>query len=41
MAVWETILTTVGGALSATVGVLVGAVLTRRGQDRHWLRDSN
>jgi hypothetical protein len=33
------ILTTLGGALSATVGVLVGGVVTRRAQDRHWLRD--
>jgi hypothetical protein len=39
MAVWEPILTTAGGALSATAGVVVGAVLTRRAQDRHWLRD--
>lgn len=39
MAVWETLLTTVGGALSATVGVVAGAVLTRRAQDRHWQRD--
>jgi hypothetical protein len=39
MAVWETVLTTAGGALSVTVGVGLGAVLTRRAQDRHWLRD--
>lgn len=39
MAVLETVLTTAGGALSVTVGVVVGAVLTRRSQDRHWLRD--
>jgi hypothetical protein len=39
MAVLETVLTTAGGALSVTVGVVIGAVLTRRAQDRHWLRD--
>jgi hypothetical protein len=39
MAVLETVLTTAGGALSVTVGVVMGAVLTRRTQDRHWLRD--
>ena len=39
MAVLETVLATAGGALSATVGVVAGAVLTRRAQDQHWLRD--
>jgi hypothetical protein len=39
MAVLETIIATASGALSATVGVVAGAVLTRRAQDRHWLRD--
>jgi hypothetical protein len=39
MAVLETVLSTAGGALSVTVGVALGAVLTRRAQDRHWLRD--
>jgi hypothetical protein len=33
------IVTTLGGALSATLGVLVGGVVTRRAQERHWLRD--
>ncbi|MEU0546655.1 hypothetical protein [Micromonospora sp. NPDC005979] len=33
------VVTTVGGALSATVGVVVGGMLTRRAQDRYWLRD--
>jgi hypothetical protein len=33
------IITTLGGALSATLGVLVGGVVTRRAQERHWLRD--
>ncbi len=32
------IVTMVGGALSATLGVLVGGVVTRRVQ-RYWLRD--
>lgn len=39
MAVLETVLTTAGGALSATLGVVVGTALSRRAQDRHWLRD--
>jgi hypothetical protein len=33
------IVTTFGGALSATLGVLVGGVVTRQVQERHWLRD--
>lgn len=39
MAVAETVLTIAGGALSVTAGVVVGAVLSRRAQDGHWLRD--
>jgi hypothetical protein len=39
MAVLETVVSTAGGALSVTVGVILGGVLTRRAQDRHWLRD--
>jgi hypothetical protein len=39
MAALETVVTTAGGALSVTVGVILGGVLTRRAQDRHWLRD--
>ncbi|MFI6255833.1 hypothetical protein ACIBCL_06890 [Micromonospora zamorensis] len=39
MALLDIAVTTLGGALSATVGVFVGGVLTRRAQDRHWLRD--
>jgi hypothetical protein len=39
MAMWEALVTTGGGALSATIGVVAGATLTRRAQDRHWLRD--
>ncbi|MFC7272765.1 hypothetical protein ACFQS1_02125 [Paractinoplanes rhizophilus] len=33
------IVTTLGGAFSATLGVLVGGAVTRRVQERHWLRD--
>jgi hypothetical protein len=33
------LVTTFGGALSATLGVLVGGAVTRRVQERHWLRD--
>jgi hypothetical protein len=32
-------LTTVAGALAATVGVVAGALLSRTTQHRHWLRD--
>jgi hypothetical protein len=32
-------LTTVAGALAATVGVVAGALLSRDTQHRHWLRD--
>lgn len=39
MALLNTVVTTAGGALLATVGVIVGGMLTRRAQDRHWLRD--
>ncbi|MET8090224.1 hypothetical protein [Micromonospora sp. NPDC005220] len=39
MAVLESILTSAGGGLSAVVGVVAGAVLTHRAQNRHWLRD--
>ena len=37
--VLDTLVTTAAGALSATVGVLVGGIVTRRAQDRQWLRD--
>jgi len=33
------VVTTLGGALSATLGVLVGGAVARRSQERHWLRD--
>ncbi|GAB3858178.1 hypothetical protein GCM10029963_57430 [Micromonospora andamanensis] len=39
MALLDVVVTAAGGALSATVGVLVGGMLTRRAQDQHWLRD--
>ncbi|MFF9819379.1 hypothetical protein [Streptomyces sp. NPDC014006] len=39
MALLEALITTVTGAASATVGVLVGGVVTRRGQDHQWSRD--
>lgn len=35
----DTLVTTAAGALSATAGVLVGGIVTRRAQDRHWIRD--
>ncbi|MFI2364038.1 hypothetical protein [Promicromonospora sp. NPDC019610] len=35
----EILLTTAAGALSATLGVIVGGIVTQRAQDRHWLRD--
>ncbi|MFJ5927720.1 hypothetical protein ACIQF6_34505 [Kitasatospora sp. NPDC092948] len=39
MALLEALITTVTGAASATVGVLVGGIVTRRGQDHQWSRD--
>ncbi|MET9388705.1 hypothetical protein ABZY09_49150 [Streptomyces sp. NPDC002928] len=39
MAVLDTLVTTAAGALSATIGVLVGGIVTHRAQDRQWLRD--
>ncbi|MBC9714272.1 hypothetical protein H9Y04_17060 [Streptomyces sp. TRM66268-LWL] len=35
----DVLLTAAAGALSATVGVVVGSVLTRRAQERQWLRE--
>lgn len=35
----DTLITTAAGAISATIGVVVGGVVTRRAQDRQWLRD--
>jgi hypothetical protein len=37
--VLEALVTTAAGALSATFGVIVGGIMARRAQDRHWLRD--
>ncbi|MER6290253.1 hypothetical protein [Streptomyces sviceus] len=39
MALLDTLVTTAAGALSATIGVLVGGIVTHRAQDRRWLRD--
>jgi hypothetical protein len=39
MAILDTLATTGAGALSATVGVLVGGLLSRRSQHRQWLQD--
>jgi hypothetical protein len=39
MDILPVVLTTFGGALSATLGVVVGGAVTRRSQERHWLRD--
>ncbi|MFK4098481.1 hypothetical protein ACI2L1_00040 [Streptomyces sp. NPDC019531] len=35
----DTLATTAAGALSVTAGVPVGGIVTRRAQDRHWIRD--
>ncbi|MET9384809.1 hypothetical protein ABZY09_28005 [Streptomyces sp. NPDC002928] len=37
-ALLDTLVTTAVGALSATIGVLVGGIVTHRAQDRQWLR---
>ncbi|MGW3179494.1 hypothetical protein ACWDD9_09540 [Kitasatospora sp. NPDC001119] len=39
MALLEALITTVTGAASATVGVLVGGIITRRGRGHQCLRD--
>ncbi|MGX1915672.1 hypothetical protein ACWIID_43790 [Streptomyces phaeochromogenes] len=39
MALLDTLVTTAAGALFATIGVLVGGIVTHRAQDRQWLRD--
>jgi len=39
IALVDATLTTVAGALAATVGVVAGALLSRHTQHRHWLRD--
>lgn len=35
----DTLVTTAAGALFATIGVLVGGIVTHRAQNRQWLRD--
>ncbi|MEU8986948.1 hypothetical protein AB0C98_10930 [Streptomyces sp. NPDC048558] len=35
----DMLVTTAAGAVSATAGVLVGGIVTRRAQDRQWTRD--
>ena len=39
MSVWVTLVTAAAGALSATIGVLVGGLLARHSQHRQWLLD--
>ena len=39
MAILDALATTAAGALFATAGVIVGGVVTRKAQDRQWLRD--
>jgi hypothetical protein len=39
MAILDALVTTTAGALFATAGVIVGGVVTRKAQDRQWLRD--
>ena len=39
MAIVEPLVTSAAGALFATAGVLVGGAVTRKAQDRQWLRD--
>jgi hypothetical protein len=37
---WEVLVSTAGGVAATIIGVAVGGVVSRRGQDRHWLRDT-
>lgn len=37
---WDVVLSTVGGVAAAVVGVLVGGLVSRRGQNLVWLRDT-
>jgi hypothetical protein len=39
MAILEPLATSAAGALFATAGVIVGGAVTRKAQDRQWLRD--
>jgi hypothetical protein len=37
---WTVFVSTAGGAVTSLLGVLVGGLLARRSQDRHWLKDT-
>lgn len=37
---WDVLASTTGAVAATVVGVVVGGVVSRRGQDRHWLRDT-
>ncbi len=37
---WDVLASTTGAVVATVVGVVVGGVVSRRGQDRHWLRDT-
>ena len=39
MVLLDTLVTTAAGALLATVGVMVGGIVSSKAQDRQWLRD--
>ena len=39
MVLLDTLVTTAAGALLATVGVVVGGIVSSKAQNRHWLRD--
>jgi hypothetical protein len=39
MVLLDTLVTTAAGALFATVGVMVGSIVSSKAQDRQWLRD--
>jgi hypothetical protein len=39
MSAWFTLVTTAAGALSATIGVLVGGLVARRNHHRQWLQE--
>jgi len=37
---WTVLVSTVGGALTTLLGVMAGGLLSRRAQERHWMRDA-
>ncbi|OIJ64253.1 hypothetical protein [Streptomyces mangrovisoli] len=37
---WAVVVSTVGGVLTTLAGVAAGALLSRRAQERHWLKDA-